>query len=152
MPLTGEDLYWGLYTDSMAHVRHYEVQRTALVGVSITLAGAVMAVAGWDGKVTATEWPLGALLVAVGLFGFLFSAKQYERATVAAMQAERYLRALDKRFPDVNLMLPREEARAAGAAKFRLLGKLRIHIFYVLIHLFVALLGLLVLARAAGRW
>ncbi|HTG34032.1 MAG TPA: hypothetical protein VLB76_13970 [Thermoanaerobaculia bacterium] len=150
MPLTADDLLWGLYTDSMAHVRHYEIQRTALVGVSVTLGGAVVAVAGWDGRVTASEWPLGALLIAVGLFGFLFSAKQYERATVAAIQAERYRQSLGMRFPDLGITGLRDAACADGARKFRILGRLRIHVFYVLLHLFVAVLGALVLTRALG--
>src|SRR5687767_13909755 len=66
------DALWKIYQDNHAYVRHHEVQRSSVATAIIAIASALLAVAAFDRALTASDAPLLAVVMAIGLFGIFF--------------------------------------------------------------------------------
>jgi hypothetical protein len=68
----------------------------------ITLSGAIIAFITFDKELTATDLAPAFLLLFLGVFGVLFSAKHYERLNFHISRVRVYRKALEQSFPDVS--------------------------------------------------
>jgi Ca2+/Na+ antiporter len=144
------DFLWGMYQELTTQGRHHEVQRATVTNFIIIVAGGILAfIANRD--VTRDKWSLAAFLIVIGLFGALFSAKQYERFRFHVVAAGRYRRELEKAI-DSNLITLKEEALLKHKEDFlSVLIRLRLHYFWIALHLLIASLGITLLITALRR-
>ena len=138
------DFLWGMYEEHTTQGRHHETQRASVTNFIIVVAGGLIAfIANKD--VTKDKWPLAAFLIIVGLFGALFSAKQYERFRFHMVAAGLYREELEKIVGnDVGEI--RHKAKAVHKSGFpSLLVKLRLYYFWIALHLLIMALGIALL-------
>ena len=87
-------------------------------------------------------WPLSAFLILLGAFGALFSAKHYEKFRFHMIAAGRYRNRLEKLLPNTELRRLRLEAGEEHRNQHKLLRKVRLHFFWMGLHVAIAVLGL----------
>lgn len=140
------DLYLKLFQEYVSEARHHEQQRTTVTGFFSALAAGVLTVVGIDKQLSITDIPAAAFLVALGLFGCVFSAKQYERSSACMERARQYRRALEETVPGSNILGLKRAADIETKKRFPRLHDLRLWHFWVLLHALIAALGILVVA------
>lgn len=136
------DVLWKMYQEHCTHIRHYETQRSTVAGTFLTIGGALVGLITFDKTLSFSDLPLTVFLTAIGLFGAIFAAKQYERATLHSTRSYYLRDELDKLLPGAPLKRLKEEADEAHNKKFPQLYKLRVHNFWVGLYLLIAILGL----------
>ena len=82
------------------------------------------------------------MLFALGVFGALLTAKQYERYTHHMERARQYRNALEKSVPGSNLEELKQSGDAIAAKAHPRLSKLKLVNFWVLLHLLSSALAL----------
>jgi hypothetical protein len=88
------DGLWRLYDDNHVYVRHQEVQRSTVATAIITIASALLAVATFDKSLTIHDAPILGIVIVIGLFGIVFSRKQYERTCMHVHRADSLLQQI----------------------------------------------------------
>jgi hypothetical protein len=138
------DFLWGMYQEHTTQGRHHEVQRATLTNIIIIVAGGILAFVANNG-VTRDKWVLAAFLIVIGLFGAFFSAKQYERFRFHVVAAGKYRKELERSIEN-SLTGIRESALARHKSEFLpLIVKLRLHYFWIGLHILIASLGIVLL-------
>jgi uncharacterized membrane protein YidH (DUF202 family) len=143
------DFLWGMYQEHCTQGRHHEVQRGTVSSFIIIVAGGVLAFMA-NREVPRGKWSLAVFLIIVGLFGALFSAKQYERFSRHMGIASKYRRELEE-------LLGNKVASIGSGLKsehektFPRLAKLHLHYFWIALHLLIASLGITLLILALRK-
>lgn len=132
---------WKLYLEHCTHVRHHETQRSMVAASILAIATALLGLVTFDKAVRITDLPLTILLVFLGLFGALFSAKQYERASMHTERARHYRDAVDATLDGCPLKRLKQEADAEHRKNFKRLEKLRLNKFWVTLYILLAAIG-----------
>jgi hypothetical protein len=136
------DILWNLYEQHCEWERHHEEQRASGTGLLIGIAAGVLGLITFDGHLNTGDLPLTIFLVMQGAFGALLAAKHYERFRMHQQRANQYRDLLDARFPDAKINSLRREADENNKLKFPNLHKIRLHHFWVGLHLLITLFGL----------
>ena len=136
------DACWKLYVEHCTHVRHHESQRSTVAASILAIASAIIGLVTFDKKIESSDLPLTMLLVILGCFGALFSAKQYERASLHTERARHFRDAIDATLEGKPLKTLKRDADAAHAAKFPRLERLRLNKFWAALYLVLAAIGL----------
>lgn len=138
------DFLWGMYQEHTTQGRHHETQRASVTNFIIIVAGGTLAFIANKG-VTRDQWILAVFLIIIGLFGALFSAKQYERFRFHMIAAGKYREALETILKS-NLGSLRAEAKKDHEKNYsRFLVKLRLYYFWIFFHMLITLLGIILL-------
>lgn len=98
------DLYLKLFQEYASEARHHEQQRATVTGFFSALAAGLLTVVGIDKSLSITDIPAVLFLVAIGIFGCVFSAKQYERFFVCMERARQYRLAPQEAVPGSNIL------------------------------------------------
>lgn len=132
------DVFWSMYQEQLTQSRHHEAQRTSANTILGAVAGGVIALIG-NKDAAMMKWPLAVFLIALGLFGAVFTLKQTERAKLHTALAKEYRLRLNAaiNLPEV---WTEEKKRSYGLSSFHGLG---LWVVWVLFDLFIALLGVL---------
>jgi Ca2+/Na+ antiporter len=136
------DACWKLYLEHCTHVRHHEVQRSTVASSILTIATAIIGLVTFDKAISSTDLPLTIFLVLLGCFGAVFSAKQYERASLHTERARHFRDAVDSTLEGKPLKKLKEAADAAHTKDFPRVEKLRINKFWVALYLLLAAIGI----------
>jgi hypothetical protein len=89
-------------------------------------------------------------VISLGVFGAVFSAKQYERFGLHMNRARGYRLELEKRLqPAVPIIDIKRIADQASASKHPFLFKRSLHGFWIVMNLLVAVLGALLLYQTS---
>jgi len=138
------DFLWGMYQEHTNQGRHHETQRASVTNFIIIVAGGAIAFIA-NKNVTKDQWILAVFLIVIGLFGAIFSAKQYERFRFHMKAAGRYRQALEQNYkPELGDI--RDDARLEHEKKFsKLLVSLPLYSFWIALHLLIAILGIILL-------
>ena len=134
------DVLWGMYQEHCVHGRHHEEQRSTVTNIIISVAAAVVTLLSIAGLVAAT-WPLAALLLILGLFGALFSLKQYERFRFHMKCAAVHKDALEVLVPKARLKELRKKGEEAHGKNYALVQHVHLFIFWIVLNLGIATLG-----------
>jgi hypothetical protein len=143
------ELLWGMYQEHCVQGRHHEDQRANSTNILVAVAGGVLAFIANDG-VKKDEWPLAAFLIAIGVFGALFSAKQYEKSRFHMTAAGKYRWELENE-AKVDLSSIRQSAGIEHKKQFPRLVPIRLFYFWIALHLVIAGLGLFLLIHALSK-
>jgi hypothetical protein len=142
------EILWNLYKDNIEQGRLHEGFRATMLQINLALAAAVITLISSD-KIVFVRWPLSVFLIGLGIFGALFSAKQYERFELHMNRARAYRGELEARLtPPVGIGKLKSTADAATQSKHSFLFGRRLHSFWLGAHLLVLLLGLILLATS----
>lgn len=143
------DFLWGMYQEHCTQGRHHEVQRATVSSFIIIVAGGVLAFMA-NREVPRGKWSLAVFLIIVGLFGALFSAKQYERFSRHMAIASKYRRELEELIGSKDATI-RSDLRSEHEKAFPRLVKLHLHYFWIALHLMIAFLGVTLLILALRK-
>lgn len=130
-----------LYLEHCTHVRHHETQRAMVAASILVIATALLGLVTFDKAIGITDVPLTILLVFLGLFGVMFSAKQYERASLHALRARHYRNAVDATLVGQPLKMLKRAADTEQKQKFGYLVKLRLNNFWAVLYILLAVIG-----------
>ena len=95
------------------------------------------------GQLTVVDLPAALFLVAIGVFGCVFSAKQYERFYVCMERARQYRGALEEAVPESRILELKRTADTLAARRFPRLHSWRLGLFWVALHVVIATFGVL---------
>jgi hypothetical protein len=135
------DVLWKMYQEHSTQGRHHETQRSTVAGALIAIASALVALITFDKVISLIDLPLTLLLLLLGGFGSVFSAKQYERSRLHVERARAYRDELDKQLDGAPLKRLKREADADHNGKYPRLSALRLNQFWIGLYAFIALLG-----------
>ncbi|MDQ3798182.1 MAG: hypothetical protein M3384_01920 [Acidobacteriota bacterium] len=140
-----KEILWRLYQDNYVNARHHESQRSTVTNFIILIAGGISTIVSVGGF-TKQDLPLALLLVALGIFGALFSLSHYERYKRSKERAKSYLRELDFLLFKGQEQVFKKIKRETDSERKRKHPKLHeiydIHVMWISLPLMVAILGL----------
>jgi len=138
------DFLWGMYQEHTAQGRHHEEQRATVTNFIIIVSGGVLAFI-TDKGLNKDQWFLAVFLIIIGLFGALFSLKQYQKFRFHMKVAKAYRNALEKKIKE-DLADIRSTAKKNHEDEFpKLLVKIPLFTLWLSFHLLIVLLGLILL-------
>lgn len=138
-------LLWHLYEDNRAHARFHETQRlngSALIGGG---AAVIIAAIADDGYYARSEWPLAAVLILIGIFGFFFCMKSSQLMQLHLNRCTRFLHLLDDMDSTFDVTAIKSECDLKTAGEFPFAHKLKLRAFWQAMHGMVALAGVAML-------
>jgi hypothetical protein len=144
-----------LYRENSGQARHYERQRQAIAASSALVGALVLGLLATRTAPLAGAWaalPGAALLIGVGVTGFVASLTRHERARLHVERVHAVRREISRRFP-VDIQALYDEAKRTHARRYPRLSERtgRSHWTYQALHAGVAGLGLaLALAVCLG--
>ncbi len=142
------DLYLKLFQEYASEARHHEQQRATVTGFFSALAAGILTVVGIDKVLSVADIPAALFLIVIGVFGCVFSAKQYERFFVCMERARQYRLALQEAVPDSNIIELKRTADRKALERFPRLHVWRLGIFWVALHALIASFGVLLFVLA----
>ena len=137
------DLWFKLFQEYAGEARHHEQQRATVTGFFSALAAGVLTLVGFDKGLNLSDLPAALFLVAIGVFGCVFSAKQYERFYVCMERARQYRGALEEAVPESRILELKRTADTLAARRFPRLHSWRLGLFWVALHVVIATFGVL---------
>lgn len=143
MALEKEEYLWRMVNEHMTQARHQETLRSSMTTLLLSLSGAIVGFIIFDKELSSTDLAPSILLLFLGVFGIIFSAKHYERFNFHIARVRAYRSALDKCFPDVQWKALREAADEYHEPRFPRLVKQRQHKLWLVLHGVNASLGLI---------
>jgi len=145
-------ILWNFYVENWNQARHHEVQRSTMTGLVVVVAGAIVTLVTADKNINRYDLPLDALMIALGIFGALFSAKQYERSQKHIERARGYRARLDELLPEAQILTIHAERDARAEKMFPRLSRWRLNSAWVGLHVAVIFLGVaLAIVSFLGR-
>jgi hypothetical protein len=143
------EVLWNMYQEHSAQARHHEMQRASFGAALIAIAGVLIGVVTFDNAVLPSDLPLTFLVLVIGAFGAVFSAKHYERSRLHMERARRHRDALDRVLPGEPLKRVKLDADSTHNAEFPILHSLQLHKYWTGLYLVIAGLGLVLTFVAA---
>jgi len=140
------DVLWGLYQDHRGEGRHQENQRATATNVIVAISAGILGLIALDSQLTGPDIPLAALMVLVGLFGALLTAKHHERFWFHMERARQYRDALEKLLPSTNITELKNAADSITRKKHPVLIRFDLFWLWVVLHLGIASLGAALIA------
>jgi amino acid transporter len=146
------DLLLDLYKEHCNWERHHETQRSSVTSILVAVAAGILGIVTFDGHINTIDLPLTSFLIIMGLFGVLFSAKQYSSFSQHQERANKIRETLNTLIPAAKILELRKEADEIHRKKNRIMSKLRLHYFWNLLHVLIAIIGSLLTIGALLQW
>lgn len=140
-----KDTIMCMFNEHTTHGRHHESQRSIVSSLIITLASALIALIGFDRNITADDLPQAIAITSLGLFGALFTLKEYERAVFHMDRARLYRNKLEKIFPELSIEDEKEYAKRQLMKKFPNVNRISLKWLWVALHLSITGIGCLII-------
>lgn len=96
------DILWKMYAENTTQARHHETQRSTVTNLILLAAGSILALTTVDKRINDADVPATILVVALGLFGIVFSAEHYARTRQHLERSKQYRVALDRLLPSLD--------------------------------------------------
>ncbi|MFF5233278.1 hypothetical protein [Dactylosporangium sp. NPDC000521] len=139
-----------MWQEAREHGRLHEAHRASATNMMLVLAAAGIGAAATLPLGTGTV-PLALGLILLGAFGFLLSAKHHERwkrTLAVAVEFENRIDALD---PGLGLRASKDRAHEAHDQEHARWARIRLNQVWSLLHVFVMLIGVVVLIASVVR-
>lgn len=143
-----KEILFGMYQDSMAQCRHHEAQRATVTSSIIAIDTIIIGLITFDKAINLTDAPLCLLLIILGAFGAAFSLKHYERYLLFVERLRLYRQRLDEQFSNNEIAKVIEKANEIHSKRFPGLSKYKHHNFWVVLHLLMAVIGIVLMCVA----
>ena len=139
------DLLWALYLSEREFIQHHENQRTNASNILAAISAGVMIALGTDKLSAEVSVMLSVLLIALGLFGWIFCAKLYALIKLHAERSYQYLDVLDQEVAAVQIASLKQVASDRNNQKFRKLKNLGLNKIWAWFHQSILCAGVLFL-------
>lgn len=144
-------LLWHLYEDNRAQAQFHETQRVNGTGLIGGGAAVVISTLSQDGSYSREDIPLAVVLIVIGVFGFFFCVKSYERMQLHLNRCREFLKMLDECDKTHDLVAIKNAADAKTKKEFHFASKLKLRLFWQGVHVLIAIAGILFLFRILLR-
>jgi hypothetical protein len=141
------EILWRMYNEHVTMGRHHEIQRSTMSQIILAVAGALVGFFGSTGASSQNRWAVAIFIVILGVFGALFSAKQYERSKFHMSAAGLHRVELEK-LAGVNLSKIRGDAEDKQKKDFPITEAWSLNKFWTGIHALIAVFGAILLVQA----
>lgn len=135
------DVLLKLYEQEWAQARHIEEQRAAITNLILIISAAVLGLISQKG-LTPELLPLTLLIIALGIYGVVVTQKLYERHHFCVDRARFWRKRIDELHPNALIEKTKSDSDAFHLTKFPRLEKLKLHHLWNILHLAIALTGL----------
>jgi uncharacterized membrane protein len=142
------DVLWKMYQEHCTQGRHHEIQRAAVATALLGIAAAAIGVATLNKTLTKVDLAATLFLIAVGVFGLVFSYKHAERFELHTTRARAYRSELDTLLEGAPLKRLKEAADNKHNKKYPLMHQVRLRYLWGGIYLFLIVLGIILSAMA----
>lgn len=112
------DLLWALYLSEREFIQHHENQRTNASNILAAISAGIMVALGTGKLSLEVNLILSLLLIALGLFGWIFCSKLYALMKLHAGRSYEYLAVLDEEVADVQIAELKKVASAKHSKRF----------------------------------
>jgi hypothetical protein len=136
-----KDVIVCMFNEHTAHGRHHESQRAIVSSLVITLASALIALIGFDNDLKPNDLPAAIMIVVLGLFGVIFTLKEYERAVFHMNRARLYRVKLENIFPDLSIEDLKEGEAEKLAKSYPFINSVSLKYLWVTLHFSIAVIG-----------
>lgn len=121
-------------------MRHIEDQRATITNIVIVVTSVVI---GFLTQQTPTLGllPVSVLLIMLGIYGTITTAKLYERHQFAQGRLDRWYKRIDELKPNAQFLLLRDVSDTEHKKKFPM-SKFRLHHLWIALHVAILLLGI----------
>jgi hypothetical protein len=127
--------------ENWTHVRHSEDQRATITNLLIIVVSVIQGILTQTGF-TKNILPLTLLLIILGLYGIIATAKLHERSQMHINRARKLRHRLDELCPEAQVQVLQNEADEEILKEYPILtGKIHLSLLWPTLHGFVALLG-----------
>lgn len=140
------ELQWRYMKDNLDQARHYEVIRTNITNIIVTIAGAAFAVVGFNKTIDLIEIPLLVFVFFLGLFGAIMSAKQTERALLYYNRARAYRQAIAADVPSSGFGSITKPWDAKHERRFSCLTRVTLWEMWIWLHVSICVLAAILAA------
>ena len=136
------DVLISFYKERNTSARNSEAQRTNITNFVITISGALLALIGYIGFLIYTL-PIAIIIVILGIYGAIMSAKLYERFQYHNSVAKSYERQINELCPRVDIKLLIRSARNEHKKRFPRLYDMRLNKLWLFLHISIIILGII---------
>jgi hypothetical protein len=143
-----KEILFGMYQDSIAQCRHHEAQRATVTSSIIAIDTIIIGLITFDKAINWVDIPLSFLLIVLGIFGATFSLKHYERYLLFVERLRQYRQLLDEQFANNEILRLKNIADEIHSKRFPRLSKYKHHNFWMVLHLLMALIGVVLTCSA----
>ena len=135
------DALMGMIEENWNQIRHSEDQRATITNLIIVVVSVIQGVLTQTGF-TKNVLPLTLLLIILGLYGIVVSAKLYERTQMLVNRARKYRHRLNELLPDAQLELLKKMADEEHFKRFPVMSqKIRLSRLWLALHAIIVVLG-----------
>ncbi len=135
------DILVSMIEENWNHVRHSEDQRATITNLIVIVVSVIQGVLTQTGF-TKNALPLTILLVLLGFYGIVTTAKLHERSRFHIKRARKFRDRLDILCPDAHIKLLQQVADEEHQRQHPVLAKrVRLSSLWLALHIFIALLG-----------
>jgi len=120
--------------------RQSESQRATVTNFIITISAAILGFL-VQKEFTLTSLPLAILLIALGVYGAVISAKLYERWQFHMRRARYWRKRIDELHPDARIDQLKVESDLEHKRKYPKLEKIRLNRLWSALHILIILIG-----------
>lgn len=142
MAETESNILLSMYDQYWEEIRHTENQRATLTNLIMLVSSATVGLL-VDRGPGAASGPLGGLLILLGTYGSAITLKLYERHRFIKTRLDHLYRQLDELNPGAKFLERRAAADDEHGQSFPRLRKVRVHHLWLLLHVAIALTGVL---------
>jgi hypothetical protein len=146
------DVLLELYKEHCNWERHHESQRSSVSSILIAIAAGIIGIVTFDGHLNIFDIPLTVLLIVLGCFGSLFSAKQYNSFSLHQQRANKIRDALNTFVPDANILILRKEADIMTKNNFPIITRMRLYHFWNTVPVLIVIIGIILTICACQHW
>lgn len=136
------DVLLKMYEDQWVQARQAEDQRATFTNIIIVIVSLVLGFIAQQKNLGQELLPLTILLIILGIYGAITTAKLYERFQFHVGRARAWRKRIDELHQEARLIELKDAADARHREKYRL-NKLRLYILWTTLHIIIALAGVI---------
>ena len=146
-----KDILLDLYKQNTDLAFHYQNQRATTTNIVLTISAGIVGLITFDQKLEGTDFYAALVLVIVGCYGAILSAKQYERFAFYRERARVYRDRLDRLFPQALILKSKIDADETSRARSKFLRRVHIRHLWLVLNLFIVLIGIWLAIKCKWR-
>ena len=136
------DVLIKFYEEDWQQARQAEDQRTAITNITLIIVPALIGFVAQQGF-DSNALPLTLLLIVLGVYGAIASQKLYERHCYFSDRSGLWRSKISQLHPQLEIDKIKAEAAFQHTQRFKRIEKVRLYRLWLMLHIFVALAGLM---------